>query len=185
MESTRELRVGLMIAAIASLMMFSRIGTGTLLGMIVAAALIFLGIVSYSRPASVIGLLIVCGSAAASLNQQSLTVVGNILNTVIGLLVPIYVLAWIALTSEGEPGPIGIMRKPAVLTAIYAVACLLSVGLVAVVLGVLTPAVSIGMPALMEIAIVLLAATLGIILLTSRNTTPRISSEEEPVEAGP
>lgn len=185
MESTRELKIGLTFVAIALLLMFSSIGTSTLLGMVVAAALIVLGVVSYSRPTGVIGLLIASGSAAASLGQQSLTVVGNLLNMVIGLLAPVLILAWVALSAEEQQGPILVRRKPAILTAIYAAACMLSVGLVALSLGVLSPSISVGMPALMEISIILLTATLGVILLTSGNPRPAVLTEQEPEPSAP
>jgi hypothetical protein len=181
MKLGRDHKIVLAIVAIIVLMLFSQIETSTLLGMIVAAALMVLGLVSYSRTTCVIGMMIASGSAAASLGQQSLTVVGNLLNTAIGLLVPIYLLAWIALSAEDEPRPIVIRRSPALLTAIYATACLLSVGVVALILGVIVPAVSIGMSALMEIAIVLLTTTVGITILTYRNPKPANTglSEEE------
>lgn len=172
MEFGRDQKIVLTIGAIVVLMLFSQIGTSTLLGMIVAAALMIVGLVSYSRPTSVIGMMIASGSAAASLGQESFTVVGNLLNAAIGLFAPIYLLAWIALSAEEEPRPILIRKGPALLTTIYAIACLLSVGVVAFMLGVVAPAVSIGMSALMEIAIVLLTATVGITILTFRNPRP-------------
>jgi hypothetical protein len=175
MELGRDQKIALTIAAIAVLMVFSRIETSTLLGMIVAAALVIVGLISYSRPTCVIGMMIASGSAAASFGQDSLTVVGNLLNAAIGLFAPIYLLAWIALSAEEEPRPILIKKGPALLTAFYATACLLSVGVVALILGVVAPAVSIGMSALMEISIVLLTATVGITLLTFRNPTPTTS----------
>jgi hypothetical protein len=181
MDFGRDQKIVLTIAAIVVLMLFSQIGTSTLIGMIMAAALMILGLVSYSRPTSVIGMMIASGSAAASIGQQSLTVVGNLLNAAIGLFAPIYLLAWIALSAEEEPRPIRIRRGPAILTAVYATACLLSVGVVAFALGVVAPAVSIGMPTLMEIAIVLLTATVGITVLTFRNPKPASTglTEEE------
>ena len=172
MELGRDQKIVLAIGSITVLLLFSQISTSTLLGMIVAAALMVVGLVSYSRPTSVIGMMIASGSAAASLEQQSLTVVGNLVNAAIGLFAPIYLLAWIALSAEEEPRPILIRKGPALLTTIYATACLLSVGAVAFTLGVFAPAVSIGMSALMEIAIVLLTATVGITILTFRNPKP-------------
>lgn len=185
MNLNRDHKMALTVVAIVVLMLFCRIETSTLLGMVVAAALMVLGLMSYSRPTCVIGMMIASGSAAASLGQQSLTVVGNLLNTAIGLFAPIYLLAWIALSAEDEPGPLLIRKGPALLTTIYATACLLSVGVVALILGVIAPAVSIGMSALMEIAIVLLTATVGITILTSRNPRPASTSltEEESGQA--
>jgi len=181
MDFGRDQKIVLTIGAIIVLMLFSQIGTSTLLGMIVAAALMILGLVSYSRPTSVIGMLLASGSAAASIGQQSLTVVGNVLNAAIGLFVPIYLLAWIALSAEEESRPISLRRGPALMTTLYATVCLLSVGLVAFTLGVVAPAVSSGMSALMEIAIVLLTATMGITILTFRNPRPATTGlvEEE------
>jgi hypothetical protein len=173
MEFGRDQKIVLSIGAIVVLMLFSRIEQATLLGMLVAATLMVLGLVVYSRPTCVIGMMIASGSAAASLGQQSLTVVGNLLNTGIGLIVPIYLLAWIALSAEEEPRPIVIRRGPALVTSVYAIVCLLSVGIVALTLGVVAPAVAISMSALMEIAIVLLTTIVGITILTFRD--PRLA----------
>ena len=169
MEVTRDQKIVLTVASVLGLMLFARMETATLLSMIVAVALMILGLMSYSRPTSVIGMMIASGSAAASLGQESLTVVGNLLNITIGLFVPIYLLAWIALSAEEESRPISIRRGPAVLTAIFSTICLLSVGLVAFTLGVVAPAASIGMSLLMEIAIILLSAAIGITILTYKN----------------
>jgi hypothetical protein len=186
MDLGRDQRIVIAIAAVIVLMMFSQIGTSTLLGMLVAAALIVLGLVSYSRPTCVVGMMLVSGSAAASIGQQSLTVVGNLLNMALGLFVPIYLLAWIALSAEEEHMQILVRKGPALVTAIYATVCLLSVGVSAFILGVVAPAVSIGMSALMEIAIVLLTVTLGITVLTFRNpesvSTGLMEGEGSPVE---
>ena len=172
MEFGRDQKIVLTLGAIVVLMLFSKIETSTFLGMMVAAVLMILGLVSYSRPTSVLGMMIASGSAAVSIGEQSLTVVGNLLNAAIGLFVPIYLLAWIALSAEEESRTILIRRGPALLTAVYATACLLSVGVAAFALGVVAPAVSVGMSTLMELAIVLLAATVGITILTFRNPRP-------------
>jgi len=182
MEFGRDQKIVLTIGAFVGLMLFSQIETSTFLGMIVAAALMIVGLVSYSRPTCVIGMMIASGSAAASLGQESFTVVGNLLNAAIGLFAPIYLLAWIALSAEEEPRPILIRKGPALLTAIYAIVCLLSVGVAAFTLGMVAPAVSTGMSALMEIAIVLLTATVGITILTFRN--PRLANAGMTEEEG-
>jgi hypothetical protein len=156
------------IVAIVDLMLFSQMEPSTLIGVLLAAVLVLVGLASLSRSTSVIGMMLASGSAAASLGHQSLTIVGNLLNSAIGLFLPVYLLAWIALSAEVEPRPLGIRRGPAVLTAIFAIVCLMSVGMVAFALGVAAPAISIGMSALMEIAIVLLTATTGIAILALR-----------------
>ena len=184
MELGRNQKIVLTIAAIIVLTLFSQLGTSMLFGMIMAGALMIIGLVSYSRPASVIGMMLASGSAAASLGQQSMTVTGDILSAAIGLFAPIYLLAWIALSAEEEPKPFVIRRGPVFLTAIYAIACLLSVGVAAFTLGLVAPSISSGMSALMEIAIVLLTATVGITILTFRNPTP-VSAGLAKEESGP
>ena len=181
MEISRGQRMAISILAIIDLMLFSQMSTSTLLGMVVSAALLVMGLVSYSRPTSVIGMMLASGSAAASLTQESLTVVGNLFNAAIGLFLPVYLLAWIALSAEEEPRPILVRKGPAILTSIFAIICLFSVGLVGFALGYVAPSVAIGMSTLMEIAIVILAVTIGVTVLTSRNPSPTLTGplEEE------
>lgn len=184
MELGRNHKIIFTVAAIGVLMLFTQIGTGTLLGMVFALALIILGLVSYSRPTSVLGMMIASGSAAASLPQQSMTVFADLLNLAIGFFAPIYVLVWIALSAEDETRPVIIRRRPAIWTSVYAVACLLSVGVAALALGIVAPRVSVGMSTLMEIAIVLLVGTIGITVLTVRNPVTAGIAEAER-EVGP
>ena len=177
MKIGREERTAIAVFAIIDLMLFSQLSTGTLLGMLVAAALVVLGLITYSRPTSVVGMLLASGSAAASLEGLSLTIVGDLLNIAIGLLIPVYLLAWVSFSAEVEPRQFMFRARPATLTAIFASACLLSVGAAALVLGLVVPAMSIGMSALMEIAIVLLVAAFGLILLTWKDVTVPIHAE--------
>ncbi len=166
MEIGREERVAIAVFAIIDIMLFTQLSTSTLLGLLVAAALVVLGLITFSRPTSVVGMMLAAGSAAASLEAQTLTIVGDLLNMVLGLFIPVYLLAWVSLSAEVEPRQLKLSGRPAAVAGIFAAACLFSVGATAFVLGLIVPAASIGMSALMEIAIVLLVATFGVIILT-------------------
>ncbi len=178
MEIGRNGRIAISAFATIDLMLFSQLSTSTLVGMLVGAALAMLGLVTYSRPTSVVGMMVVSGSAAASLEGLSLTVVGDVMNMLIGLFIPIYLIAWASFSAEVEPRQLAFRARPAAAMLTFVIACLLSVPIAALFLGLLTPAASTGMSTLMEIAIVLLVATLGIVLFTWRDPSSTSQAPE-------
>jgi hypothetical protein len=165
----RRVKAIMALAAIAVILLFSQMTTGTLLGVAIGAGLILLGLASYYRPACLAGLVIAAGSAAMSNNPGSLTVIASWLNAVFGLFIPVYVLTWVALSSGAED-PYGfVLRSRAnTYTAMFILACLLSVPIAALVIGLLAPQVSTAASVLMEIAIILTVATAGVIILTAQ-----------------
>jgi hypothetical protein len=182
MEIGRTAKMILALAAIAVIMMFSEMRAGTLLATIIGAGLILLGLASYYRPGCMAGLMITAGSAAISNNPGSLTVVASWLNAVFGILIPVYILTWVSLNSAYEESNQLILRSRAsAYTLTFMLACLLSVPIAALILGLVAPTISTAMSVLTEIAIMLTVVTAGLILLTSMR--PRAGPTAEPEES--
>ncbi len=181
----RNAKMVLALAAIAIMLLFSEMRAGTLLAIAVGAGLVLLGLASYYRPASVVGFMIAAGGAAVSNNPGSLTVVASWLNAIFGILIPVYVLAWVALNSAQDQSYQMMLRsKASAYTLMFMLACLVSVPVVALLTGLVSPHFSTAMSILTEIAIVLTVVTAGLIMLTAQ--MPRSGPVIEPVpEEGP
>jgi hypothetical protein len=180
----RTTKMALALAAIAVMMIFSETTPGSLLGSFVGAGLVLLGIVSYYRPACTAGLIIAAGSAAVSSSPGSLTAVASILNGVFGLLIPVFVLAWVSLTSTSEESYQMMLRSRAsTYTVVYVLACIMSVPIAVLAIGLFAPEFSTAFSVLTEIALVLTVTTAGLIVLTSprpaasRTVEPETGSE--------
>ncbi len=178
-ELSRGRKVGVAVAATAVLMLFTHLGPDTLLGMIVGAVLILLGLASYSRLASTLGIMIVSISAAASLPQRTMTDAGNIFSLTAGFLTPLCVLVLLSLSAENEKSTL-VGRRPAAWALAYSAACILSVPASTLVLGIMVPWVSTAMSTLMEIAVVLLVATTGMTVLSLRSPRRAAPAETRP-----
>lgn len=185
MKITRTVKGVLALLAVAAMLAFSQVNPGILLASILGAGLVMIGLASYYRPASVAGLVIAAGSAAISNNPGSLAEVPSWLNAVLGLLVPTYVLAWVALTSGAEESyELMIRSKASAYTVMFMLACLLSVPVASLVVGALYPSFSVAMSPMAEIAIMLLVATVGVILLTSQAPLRPTEAEQLTDEQG-
>ena len=150
-----------------------------MLGAAISAWLILFGLANYYRPSSLAGLMIVAGNAALSSDPGTLTVPAAWLNAVFGLLIPLYVLTWVSLSSGIEHSyELSFTSRASVLTLAFIASCLLSVPVAALVLGFVAPQFSTAASVLMEIAIILMVATVGVIVLTSQR--PRQSYLVEP-----
>ncbi len=159
----------LALAAILVMLVFSQMNAGTLLAASVGAVLIMLGISMYYRPASVVGLMVTAAAVAISSNPGSLTEVPSLLAAVIGLLIPLYLLTWATLSSGSqEPGELRFRSRASLYTIIFMSACSVSVPIWVLLLGIVSPRISMAVSLLTEIAIVLAVATAGIILITAQ-----------------
>jgi hypothetical protein len=174
-------KVVLTVIAIVDLLAFSSVTTGTMIAFMVSTALIVLGIGSMYRPSAIVGFAIAAIAATISIEIDTMTVLGTVLTATIGLFVPITVLGWIALSAEQtEQHLISLRGRETISTILYAASVLVAVPIVAVLAGALSPGLSASISLLMETAIMLMAATVLGIILTSRE--PRTEApESEPV----
>jgi len=172
----------LTVVAVAVMMLFSEMNAATLFAVVAGAGLIILGLLSYYRPASVIGLMVAAGSVAVSTDPGSLTVLTSLLNSILGLLAPLYVLTWVSLCSGTEEACEARLRTRASGgTILFALACVLSVPVAALLMGLVSPRFSIAMSVLAEISIILIVVIAGLIILTSKKPRSGPIIEPEPV----
>lgn len=166
---SRTARLVLAIVAVVDMMLFSSGDSLSLLGFSVGMAVIVLGILYYYRPAAIAGLFIVSLVAAVTTDVPTLTEIGYLVMALLGLIAPIGALIWVCFTEE-EENLLRVSFRPALPAVTYALACLWSVPVAVVVLGLLAPAVSAGLTVMTEMGIVLLTATTLGIAFTFRGT---------------
>lgn len=173
-------RIVLLLLVTVDLMIFSRITLLPLIAMAIGAATILLGIVSSYRIASVIGLLVVVTTAAASIEIPSLLELGAILTAIIALILPVLVLIWLALSvEEGERQQASVRKVPAGVALAYALVCVWSAPLAVLVLSLFAPTVSMRVDILAEISIMLVATIGGGVLLLRRKPMGIITPKPE------
>ncbi len=166
------------VGAVVDVLLFISAGPLALLAISVGAITILFGIVFAYKPAAISGLLIVSIAAGVSIQIPTLTELGYILMTMLGLLLPILVLFWLCFSDEEGEAQVPVVR-PSLWAVAFAVTCMLSVPLFVMVLGFLAPALSISLAIITEIAVMLLTATvLGIALLWRQTRASKSVSQE-------
>jgi hypothetical protein len=163
-------------------MVFSRITVLPLISIAIGVVVIFLGLEFAYRPASVAGLLVVAITASASITIPSLVTIGEIIKAIIGLLVPLLMLIWIALSAEeGDAQTVAVVKKAAWISVGYALICIWSVPMTILVVSLFSPTIAIGVSTLAETSIILVATIAGGMLVLQRK--PAIVRPAEPVPA--
>ncbi len=177
---SRELRVLILVVALADLMAFSELTSLTLVTVTTGTITMFLGVVYYYRPASVLGLLIVTSGAAASIDIPTLTETGTLLAGLLGVLAPVFILFVLALPGEeeAERGSMIAMRATATALA-FMIGCLLSVPLAVFLVSLTAPGLSLRMDAMAEMGVMLVVAMGAGTMLTWRQPRVRGSPEVE------
>jgi hypothetical protein len=164
-----------MILATADLMIFSRLTIFPLMAISVGIVVMFLGLEYSYRPASVIGMLVVALAASASISIPSLLTIGDLLTAFIGLLLPLLMLIWIALSAEeGENQQVAVIRRAAYVSVAYSLVCLWSAPLIVLVISLFTPTVAMSVSTLSEISIMMVATIAGGLVVLRRK--PRITT---------
>ena len=166
---SRRVRFLMAIVAVVDLVVFSQHSILVILAQVIGAALILLGMLYDYRPSSLTGLLIVATASAAAIELPSLLEVGQIFTAIVSLAVPTFVLTWLALSAEeGESTDVLLLKRPATTALVFAVVCLFSAPIVVLVMSLLAPTISTRITPTTEIAIILIATTVGTIVLTRR-----------------
>jgi hypothetical protein len=164
-----RVRLLMAIVAVVDLVVFSQHSILVILAQAIGAALILLGMFYNYRPSSLTGLLIVATASAAAIELPSLLEVGLIITAIVSLAIPTFALTWLALSAEeGESTDVLLLKKPATIALVFALACLFSAPIVVLVMSLLTPTMSTRITPTAEIAITLIATIVGTIVLTRR-----------------
>jgi len=166
---SRRVRLLMAIVAVVDLAVFSQHSILVILAQAIGAALILLGMFYDYRPSSVTGLLIVATASAAAIELPSLLEVSQILTAIVSLAIPTFALTWLALSAEeGESTDVLLLKRPATTALIFALVCLFSAPIVVLVMSLLAPTISTRITPTTEMAIILIATTVGTIVLTRR-----------------
>jgi hypothetical protein len=173
-------KVILTVVAMIDLLAFSSVTTGTMLAFMVSTALVVLGIGSLYRPSAMVGFVIATIAAAISIEIDTMTVLGTMLTATFGLFFPVTILGWIALSAEQTDLPlISLRSRETAFNILYSVCVLIAVPVFATLIGVFFPSMSVSISLLMEIAIILMVATVLGIIMTSREPTTEAPRSEE------
>jgi hypothetical protein len=168
---SRRVRLLMAVVAVVDLAVFSQHSILVILAQAIGAALILLGMFYDYRPSSLTGLLIVSTASAAAIELPSLLEVSQILTAIVSLAIPTFVLTWLALSAEeGESTDVLLLKKPATTALIFALVCLFSAPIVVLIMSLLAPTVSTRATPTTEMAIILIATTVGTIVLTRRTS---------------
>ena len=161
----RQMRFLLLAIAVVDLLVFSRLTGFSILTAALGSVMILLGIAYNDRQASALGLLVISVVAAASITITTLTDVSTVLTAFLGLLLPLFLLAYIALSAEEGEAPPPLARRPVLVSVGYMTGCTLSAPIVVLLLSVLIPGVALRVETMTEMGIILVTATaLGIAL---------------------
>lgn len=176
-------RAALALVVVADMLAFSRATLVTLVVSSLGTAMIMIGLYFAYRPAAALGMLVVVATAASSMEFVSILTVGELLSASLGLLLPACLLAWLSLTAEDE-GAIepSMARMPALLTALYALICVLSAPVFLLLLGLVSPTMSATISTVTESALMLVTAALVGLAFASRAPRPKKASGAEESE---
>ena len=95
-------------------------------------------------------------------------------------MLPLYVLAWVSLSSGSEvPAELRIRTRASAFTLLFMLVCVMSVPVAALTLGLVSPRFSMSMSVLTEIALILGVATTGIIALTAQVPSRHSTQEDQ------
>lgn len=177
-----SVKAALAVAAMVDLATFSGISILKLIAFGAGTGLILLGqIYSYRQPAAA-GLLIVSATAAASVELSTLLEARFMLIGVIGLLIPVAVLAWVSLTlQDEEPVEEASARRPMVLASAYGALCILSVPAALLIVSLVSPGVSLRTTTMTEGAIILITA-IAVIVSINMSGSARTAGPKPPEE---
>jgi len=168
MNGLRMRMMALFGACMTLILLFSSMNAYTLFLTLLGGGIMLLAFFSYYRVAAVFGLLLVAVSAGASSEVDTLTKAAPLLTAVVGLLIPVAGLALFALSSEFEGDSRFRQRWPVFVAGSYAFVCLAVVPVSILALGEITPSLTSRIPGLLEMAFVLLVASVGATVVTLR-----------------
>lgn len=178
--STLQIQIVLVVAVAADMLVFAKASGMTLIGIVTGGATVLLGMTFSYRPASAIGVIIICATGAAAIQISTLTEVGTLITAAFGLVIPVIVLTLVSLSAEREEAASIILRKRPILRAAgYAVACLFAVPITVLLISFVAPGVSTRVATMTEAAI-LLVVTIGAgTALTWREPRASLAENEE------
>lgn len=177
-DAARLLVVATLLTAMS---VFTEATPLTLLALFLGGAMVTLSSLYAYRPGAVIGVVIVATGVASSIHLESVLEVRAVLTAFLGLLLPLFLLALHALSSEQGGGRgIPAFGRPAITALLFGVGCVMSAPVAVGFMSLVLPTMAVRLGGTAETAIMLLVATAGGIALTRRTSARKtIGSSEE------
>ncbi len=174
-------KIFMVATLLTAISVFTRATPMTLIALVLGGVLVVLGSLYSYKPGAMMGVIIVAMNAASSIQLDSLLEISTILTAILGLLIPLFLLALHALgTEQADVRAMSIRSRPAMMALSFGFACVLSTPLAVGLMGLALPAITIRLSGTVETAIVLLVLTIGTTLLTRRTSAKKtISTESE------
>lgn len=170
-DAAKLLVVAVLITEIS---VFAEATVLTLMALALGGIMVALGSLYAYRPGAVAGLLVVATGAASSIQLDSVLEVSAILTAVLGLLLPLFVLALHALgAGQGDLKTMSARSRPAAFALLFGVACVLSAPLLIGLMGLFVPTMTMRLGGIAETAVLLLVAATGSVVLTRRMSAKR------------
>lgn len=162
----------LVIATLLTAMsVFTKATPLTLIALFLGGAMVALGSLYSYRPGAVIGVVIVAMGVASSILLDSVLEISALLTAFLGLLLPLFLLALHALSSEQRSGQVlSIRGRPAATALLFCAVCVMSAPIAVGLMSLVLPTMTVRFSGTAETAIILLAVTAGTILLTRRTS---------------
>jgi hypothetical protein len=177
-------KIVMIATLLTAISVFARATPLTLIALVLGGILIVLGSLYSYRPGAMIGLTIVAMNAASSIQLDSLLEISTMLTAILGLLIPLFLLALHALgTEQVDIRTMSVKSRPAIMALSFCLACILITPLTIGMMGLILPAMTVRLSGTAETAIVLLILAIGSILLT-RRTSARKTIGTDLVSAG-
>lgn len=153
-------RAAVALAAIFSMLVHSGGETASLVGIAAGGVLLLLGIWAMSRAAAVGGLLITVGITTYFTQIDTMADAREIVFASVALFVPALALGWAALTAEAEQEyRLSLRTRQFLVASLFGTVCMVSVPAAMVLSRLLFPSASVESSVMLEIAVILTAAS--------------------------
>lgn len=161
------------------MLVFSEVTIGVLIPVVVAVALMMMGVAIAYRPPAVIGALTVLTVSATAIDVPTLADAGSVFAATVSLYVPSLLMVLAALSVEpGDASELRLRTRPFAKLLAAASVCILSVPVFAALLGIVMPGVSMRLSTMAEMSVLLLAASAAALLLARSSPAPEAMAEE-------
>jgi len=172
----RTAKIIILAFALMDLLLVSGFSAVTILLLTIGTVLMISGRIIAYRPAAVIGLILAAIGSVINAEFGSLSEFNVLMGSILGLFIPVFILCWVALSSEEENDAFEFRPEKNAFfsTTVYASLCLASVPVVVLILSIFSPSISMRISMMAEIAIMLVAAIAGIMILTFQWKKPKI-----------
>jgi len=180
----RLLRAVLLAVAIADIFLFSSISLPILIILFIGTALTGMGYFTNYRLTSLLGIISLGSGVAISIKMDTLLEISMIMSAVFGIFLPLFTIGIITLPNVEHVDLDRLKTKRHLYFIVSFVgACILAAPIAGVLFNAFAPSIALNLSTLIEIALMLVAITIGtVILISIRSKEERIGQEKKTVE---